>query len=107
MHIIAALCLAFQAAAASPDTAHVVIVATTDVHGRALGWGYVREAASPGGLSRAPAALEARRARAPGSLVLGDAGARLQGNPFAASYARADKRQPQPIVDALNALQYD
>ena len=25
------------------DTAHVVIVATTDVHGRVLGWDYVRD----------------------------------------------------------------
>ena len=107
MHIIAALCLAFQAAAASPDTAHIVIVATTDVHGRALGWDYVRDAASPGGLSRAATALETLRARYPASLVLVDAGDLLQGNPFAAFYARDDKRQPQPIVDALNALQYD
>src|ERR1044071_156290 len=107
MHIIAALCLAFQAAAASPDTAHIVIVATTDVHGRALGWDYVRDAASPGGLSRAATALETLRAPYPASLVLVDAGDLLQGNPFAAFYARDDKRQPQPIVDALNALQYD
>src|ERR1051326_8479244 len=107
MHIIAALYLAFQAVAASPDTAHVVIVATTDVHGRALDWDYVRDAASPGGLSRAATALETLRARYPGSLVLVDAGDLLQGNPFAAFYARDDKRQPQPIVDALNALQYD
>src|ERR1044072_8263558 len=91
MHIIAALYLAFQAAAASPDTAHVVIVATTDVHGPA--------AAAP--------ARETRRPRYPPSLVLVDAGDLLQGNPFAAFYARDDKRQPQPIVDALNALQYD
>src|ERR1043166_6336655 len=107
MHIIAALCLAFQAAAASPDTAHIVIVATTDVHGRALGWDYVRDAASPGGLSRAATALETLRARYPASLVLVDAGDLLQGNPFAAFYARDDKRQPRQIVDARTALKHD
>ncbi len=89
------------------DTAHVVIVATTDIHGRALGWDYVRDAAAPGGLSRLATALETLRARYPGILVLVDAGDLLQGNPFAAFFARYDKRQPQPIVDALNALQYD
>src|SRR6185436_18732604 len=94
---------------ASPgsDTVHVVIVATTDVHGRILGWDYVRDAAAPGGLSRVATALETLRARYPNNLVLVDAGDLLQGNPFAAYYGRYDKRQPQPIVDALNALQYD
>src|SRR5213595_2247156 len=46
---------------ASPvsDTAHVVIVATTDVHGRVLGWDYVRDAAAPGGPLQRRADLDA------------------------------------------------
>src|SRR2546422_5445884 len=91
----------------APDTAHIVIVATTDIHGRVLGWDYVRDAAAPGGLSRAATAMETLRARYPGNLILVDAGDLLQGNPFATFFGRYDKRQPQPIVDALNALQYD
>jgi len=90
-----------------PDTAHIVIVATTDIHGRVFGWDYVRDAAAPGGLSRAATAIETLRGRYPGTLVLVDAGDLLQGNPFATFFARYDKRQPQPVVDALNALQYD
>src|SRR6267378_4143219 len=101
MVLLSALLLAFQnpqvAPAASPDTAHIVIVATTDVHGRVLGWDYVRDAV----------ALETLRARYPGTVVLVDAGDLLQGNPFATFFGRYDKRQPQPIVDAMNALQYD
>jgi 2',3'-cyclic-nucleotide 2'-phosphodiesterase (5'-nucleotidase family) len=85
----------------------VVIVATTDVHGRVMAWDYVRDAAAPGGLSRAATILETLRARYPGQLVLLDAGDLLEGNSFATFYARYDKRQPQPVVDALNALQYD
>src|SRR3989454_12161254 len=91
----------------APDTGHIVIVATTDIRGRVLGWDYVRDAAAPGGLSRAATALETLRARYPGNLVLVDAGDLLQGNPFATFFGRYDKRQPQPIVDALNVLQYD
>src|SRR6266566_2738500 len=106
MHLFSALLIALQAASA-PDTAHVVIVATTDVHGRVFGWDYVRDAPAPGGLSRAATALETLRSRYPGRLVLVDAGDLLQGNPFATFYGRYDKRQPQPLVDALNALQYD
>lgn len=106
MHLLSALLLVFQAVTTS-DTAHVVIVATTDVHGRVFGWDYVRDVPNPGGLSRAATALETLRARYPGQIVLVDAGDLLQGNPFAVYYGRYDKRQPQPIVDALNALQYD
>src|SRR5574341_1417574 len=104
MMLIAALLLALPTPS---DTAHVVIVATTDVHGRALGWDYVRDAAAPGGLSRVATALATLRARYPGMLVLVDAGDLLQGNPFATFFARYDKRQPHPVVDAMNALQYD
>src|SRR5438876_12332707 len=106
MHLFSALLIALQAVSA-PDTAHIVIVATTDGHGRVFGWDYVRDAAAPGGLSRAATALETLRARYPGSVVLVDAGDLLQGNSFATYYGRYDKRQPQPVVDALNALQYD
>src|SRR5437762_13053790 len=110
MHPLSAVLLAFQvtqAAPAGPDTAHIVIVATTDVHGRVFGWDYVRDAAAPGGLSRAATALETLRARYPGQIIFVDAAGLLQGHPFAVYYGRYDKRQPQPIVDALNVLQYD
>jgi 2',3'-cyclic-nucleotide 2'-phosphodiesterase/3'-nucleotidase/5'-nucleotidase len=106
MHLFSALLIVLQGVS-SPDTAHIVIVATTDVHGRVFGWDYVRDAAGPGGLSRAATALETLRSRYPGILVVVDAGDLLQGNPFATFYGRYDKRQPNPIVDALNALQYD
>ena len=105
MHLLSALLLALQVSQA--DTAHIVIVATTDIHGRVFGWDYVRDVPAPGGLSRAATALETLRARYPGQIVLVDAGDLLQGNPFAAYFGHYDKRQPQPIVDALNALQYD
>ena len=110
MPLLTALLLALQASSASaqgPDTAHIVVVATTDVHGRVMGWDYIRDAAAPGGLSRAATAIETLRSRYPGQVVLLDAGDLLQGNPFAVYYGRYDKRQPQPIVDALNFLQYD
>ena len=107
MRLLCTLLFALQDPTTPPDTAHVVIVATTDVHGRVLGWDYVRDAAAPGGLSRAAMALETLRSRYPGDLVLVDAGDLLQGNPFATFFGRYDKRQPQPIVDALNALQFD
>ncbi|HYU91634.1 MAG TPA: metallophosphoesterase, partial [Gemmatimonadales bacterium] len=94
---------------ASPgsDTVHVVIVATTDVHGRVLGWDYVRDAAAPGGLSRAATVIETLRAQYPDQVVLVDAGDLIEGNLFAGYFAERDSQRPHPVVDALNAMQYD
>src|SRR5262245_66535721 len=94
MILLSALLLAVQNPPASPptaaqgDTAHLVIVATTDIHGRVLGWDYVKDMPAPGGLSRVATALETLRARYPANLILVDAGDLLQGNPFARSEER-------------------
>src|SRR5690242_16507613 len=111
MHLLLAL-LAVQQPVPRPappvsDTAHVVIVATTDVHGRVLGWDYVRDAAAPGGLSRAASIVESLRAQYPDQVVLVDAGDLLEGNPFATYFAERDSQRPHPLVDALGAMQYD
>src|SRR6266550_3810773 len=71
------------------DTAHVVIVAT------------------PGGLSRAATVVETLRAQYPDQVVLVDAGDLIEGNLFAGYYAERDSQRPHPVVDALNAMQYD
>ena len=109
--LLALLAAAQQPTPAQPspaaDTAHVVIVATTDVHGRILGWDYVRDAPAPGGLSRAASILESLRAQYPERVVLVDAGDLIEGNLFAAYFAQRDTQRPHPAVDALNAMQYD
>lgn len=108
MHLLLPLLFASQTpSAAQPESAHVVIVATTDVHGRALAWDYVRDREAPGGLSRAAAILTTLRAQYPDQVVLVDAGDLLEGNPFAAYFGRIERRRPNPLVDALNALRYD
>ena len=68
------------------ESAHVVIVATTDVHGRALGWDYVHDSAAAGGLSRAASILETLRSQYPNAVVVVDAGDLLQGNPLLERY---------------------
>src|SRR6266851_749710 len=111
MHVLLALLAVQQAvpppSSPVPDTAHVVIVATTDVHGRVLGWDYVRDAAGSGGLSRAATVIETLRAQYPEQVVLVDAGDLIEGSLFAAYFAERDSQRPHPVVDALNALQYD
>ena len=92
---------------AAADTAHLVIIATTDLHGRVLGWDDVRDAEAPGGLSRAATIITTLRTQYPGQVILVDAGDLMEGNPFATYFARVAPARPQPLVDALNSLDYD
>src|SRR5258708_13235118 len=98
MHVLLAL-LAVQQAVPPPsspvsDTAHVVIVATTDVHGRVLGWDYVRDVAGSGGLSRAASVIQTLRTQNPDQVVLVDAGHLIQGHPLPPHFSQRDSPPP-------------
>ena len=105
--MLSLLFLASLAAAQAPDSAHVVLVATTDVHGRATAWDYLADEAAPGGLTRVATVVDSLRRRYPGQVVVLDAGDMLQGNPYAAYHARPGRRGPNPIVEAMNLAGYD
>lgn len=91
----------------APDTTHLVIVATTDVHGHATAWNYLTDAEYPGGLSRAATVLDSLRRQYPGQVVLVDAGDLIQGEPFAAYFAHEGPQDPHPVVDVMGAMGYD
>ncbi|HEU5170536.1 MAG TPA: 5'-nucleotidase C-terminal domain-containing protein, partial [Gemmatimonadales bacterium] len=95
------------ALAAPPDTAHLVLVATTDVHGHATEWDYVADRPFPGGLARAATVIDSLRARYGGNLIVVDAGDLLEGDPFADYYARVSPRDPHPVIEAMNLAGYD
>jgi len=103
VHAILLACLSFAAPA---DTARVIIVATTDVHGNATAWDYALERPFQGGLTRAATIVDSLRRLYPDQVVLLDAGDLLQGSPFAAFLAH-EPRSPHPIVAAMNAMGYD
>jgi 2',3'-cyclic-nucleotide 2'-phosphodiesterase (5'-nucleotidase family) len=105
--MLSLLFAASLAVAQAPDTAHVVLVATTDVHGRATAWDYLADRAAPNGLTRVATLVDSLRRRYPGEVVVLDAGDLLQGNAFAAYHARAVRRGPNPIVEAMNLVGYD
>jgi 2',3'-cyclic-nucleotide 2'-phosphodiesterase (5'-nucleotidase family) len=89
------------------DSAHVVLVATTDVHGHATAWDYLKNQPFPGGLARVAVVIDSLRRRYPGQVVTLDAGDLLQGDPFAAYYARVAPRDPHPVIEAMNLAGYD
>src|SRR6476661_1782805 len=89
------------------DTAHVVLVATTDVHGHATDWDYVADRPFAGGIARVATVVDSLRARYPGQVVVVDAGDLLQGDAFATYFARVAPTTPHPIVEAMNLAGYD
>ncbi|HET8623344.1 MAG TPA: metallophosphoesterase, partial [Gemmatimonadales bacterium] len=101
------LLAALAAFAVPPDTAHLVLVATTDVHGHATEWDFVADRAFPGGLSRAATVIDSLRARYPGQVVVCDVGDLISGDPFADYYARVAPRDPHPVVEAMDLAGYD
>jgi 2',3'-cyclic-nucleotide 2'-phosphodiesterase (5'-nucleotidase family) len=99
-----------NAASAPAPSASVelLVAATTDIHGWVRGWDYYADRAdSSRGLTRAATVIDSLRRSASGRVVLIDAGDLLQGNPFAYVAARVATSGPNPIIAAMNALQYD
>jgi len=103
MPILLAARLAFSAA----DTVHLVLVATVDVHGQATEWDYLHGGPAPGGLSRVAAVLDSLRNANPGRVILLDGGDALTGSLFGSYFAYVAPPASHPVIDAMNALQYD
>lgn len=86
----------------------ILIAATTDVHGRLLGWDYFADAPDQArGLSRAATIVDSLRRAESGRVILVDAGDLLQGNSMTYVAARIDSLAPNPVVAAMNVMRYD
>src|SRR5471030_2497829 len=92
----------------STEPVDLVIATTTDVHGRLRAWDYyANKVDAVRGLSRAATIVDSVRAANPGRVILLDAGDLLQGNPLAYVAARVSRDRTNPIIAAMNAMQYD
>jgi 5''-nucleotidase/2'',3''-cyclic phosphodiesterase and related esterases len=80
----------------TPDTARIVVVATSDLHGQAVAWDFGRHAPAPGALARAATAIDSLRHRYPDQVVVVDAGDALEGTPFAAYYGGSSHKTRIP-----------
>src|SRR5512146_1051816 len=86
----------------------LVVAATTDIHGRVRGWDHYADAPdSARGLARAATIIDSLRKVSPVLPIVVDAGDFLQGNPMAYLAARVDTTIPNPIIAAMNVIQYD
>jgi 2',3'-cyclic-nucleotide 2'-phosphodiesterase/3'-nucleotidase len=99
------LALSHAPAGVAQDTVRVAVVATTDIHGRAMHWDYVTGTEAPWGLTRAATVVDSLRRAGP--VVLVDAGGMLQGDPLATYLATEGGLAGHPVVDVMNAMRYD
>ena len=92
----------------APQTVDLVFATTTDVHGRLRAWDYyANRVETVRGLTRAATIVDSVRAANPGRVILLDAGDLLQGNPLAYVAARVAADRTNPVIAAMNAMQYD
>jgi 2',3'-cyclic-nucleotide 2'-phosphodiesterase / 3'-nucleotidase / 5'-nucleotidase len=94
-------------AVTAPDTMTVVLLGTTDVHGRLYNHDYYTGAPTDHGLALLKPVVDSVRAANPGRTFLFDSGDLLQGNPLGLVYARQYADAPNPIIRAMNLLGYD
>ena len=100
--------LSTPAGLAAQDRVELKIAATTDVHGRLRAWDYsTGRPDSLRGLARIATIVDSLRRAARGRVVLVDAGDLLQGNAMTYVAGRVDSLAPNPVVLAMNAMQYD
>ena len=93
---------------ACTDTTRLIVVTTTDVHGRLRGWDYELNRPDPArGLSRAATVVDSIRDANPGRVLLLDAGDLLQGNMLAYVGARVSPDTMVGVVAAMNVMRYD
>jgi 2',3'-cyclic-nucleotide 2'-phosphodiesterase (5'-nucleotidase family) len=86
----------------------LLVLSTTDVHGRIRGWDYYADSAEEiRGLTRAATIVDSIRSANPGRVLLVDAGDLLQGNPFAYVAMKQFADSANPIIAAMNAMRYD
>lgn len=89
-------------------SADLVIAATTDIHGRVRGWDYYLNAPDTlRGLTRVATIIDSLRRVSRLQPVVIDAGDIIQGNPLAFAAARIDSTMPNPVIAAMNVIDYD
>jgi 2',3'-cyclic-nucleotide 2'-phosphodiesterase/3'-nucleotidase len=98
----------FLAACNPGSSISLRIAATTDAHGHVRGWDYYdNRSESTWGITRAATIVDSLRDANPDRMILLDAGDILQGTPLAYVAARMSESGNNPIIAAMNAMDYD
>ncbi|HEY6047275.1 MAG TPA: 5'-nucleotidase C-terminal domain-containing protein, partial [Pyrinomonadaceae bacterium] len=91
---------------AAPQRAHVVILGTTDMHGRIFPIDYYTNKYDNVGIAKVATLIKEARKNDP-DLLLVDSGDTIQGTPLEYLHNRRNNTPPDPMMLAMNALHYD
>src|SRR5690606_16079227 len=89
------------------DTLTLVLMGTTDVHGRLYNHDYYTGRTTDHGLALLAPRIDGIRRAHPGRAMVFDSGDLLRGNPLGFVYARLHGDRPSPIIRGMNLLGYD
>ena len=93
-------------AGAAVQRAHLVILGTTDMHGRIFPIDYYTNKYDNVGIAKVATLIKQARKDDP-DLLLVDSGDTIQGTPLEYIHNRRNNTPPDPMMLAMNALQYD
>jgi 2',3'-cyclic-nucleotide 2'-phosphodiesterase/3'-nucleotidase len=91
---------------AAPQRAHIVILGTTDMHGRIFPIDYYTNKYDNVGIAKVATLIKEARKNDP-DLLLVDSGDTIQGTPLEYIHNRRNNTPPDPMMLAMNALRYD
>ncbi|HXI22275.1 MAG TPA: 5'-nucleotidase C-terminal domain-containing protein [Pyrinomonadaceae bacterium] len=91
---------------AAPQRAHVVILSTTDMHGRIFPIDYYTNKYDNVGIAKVATLVKDARKNDP-DLMLVDSGDTIQGTPLEYFHNKRNNTPPDPMMLAMNALKYD
>src|SRR2546421_9469804 len=91
---------------AAPQRAHVVILSTTDMHGRVFPIDYYTNKYDNVGIAKVATLIKEARKNDP-DLMLVDSGDTIQGTPLEYFHNKRNNTPPDPMMLAMNALKYD
>src|SRR6266536_3364794 len=91
---------------ARAQRAHIVILGTTDIHGRIFPLDYYTNKYDNVGIAKVATLIKEARKNDP-DLLLVDSGDTIQGTPLEYFHNKRNNTPPDPMMLAMNALQYD
>ncbi|BCJ45093.1 multifunctional 2',3'-cyclic-nucleotide 2'-phosphodiesterase/5'-nucleotidase/3'-nucleotidase [Actinoplanes ianthinogenes] len=101
----------------SPETFHLTVLGTSDMHGNVYNWDYYKDAEyddsahNDVGVAKLAALVNKLRAEATGATLVLDAGDTIQGTPLATYYAKqepiTETGEKHPMAKSMNVLHYD
>src|SRR5216110_1627088 len=104
--ITLAILLSIAGRANAPARAHLVILSTTDMHGRIFPIDYYTNKYDNVGIAKVATLVKEARKNDP-DLLLVDSGDTMQGTPLEYFHNKKNNTPPDPMMLAMNALHYD